>query len=70
MLLKDLEAPIDAPLTLQDRCDRCGAAAKVRVFMNDSNAELLFCGHHMRKFEPSLVSVATFDPEWDNVSED
>ncbi|GAA4984442.1 hypothetical protein WHI96_10920 [Pseudonocardia tropica] len=32
-------------LTLADRCDRCGAAAKVRAIL-PSGGELLFCNHH------------------------
>jgi hypothetical protein len=32
-------------LTLADRCDRCGAAAKVRAIL-PKGGELLFCGHH------------------------
>jgi len=49
--------------TLQDRCDSCGAAAKVAAtFMN---GDLLFCGHHARLAGKSLVSkaVALYDPE-------
>lgn len=55
----------ELPLTAIDRCDACGAAAKVRVFMFDSELELLFCGHHMRKHEHKLESVAFFASDWD-----
>lgn len=55
-----------APLTALDRCDACSAAAKVRVYMNESNLQLLFCGHHMRKNEASLKNVAKFDPNWES----
>jgi hypothetical protein len=34
-------------LTAQDRCDRCGAQAKVRVEFKAS--DLLFCAHHARQ---------------------
>ena len=34
-------------LTLADRCDRCGAAAKVRAVL-PKGGELLFCGHHAK----------------------
>jgi len=34
-------------LTAADRCDRCGAAAKVRAVL-PSVGELLFFGHHAR----------------------
>lgn len=50
-------------LTLDDRCDACGAAAKVvATFLN---GELLFCGHHARKQIESLKvkSVSLYDPE-------
>lgn len=50
-------------LTLQDRCDSCGAAAKVvATFLH---GELLFCGHHARKAGTDLVNKAVnvLDPE-------
>jgi hypothetical protein len=50
-------------LTLQDRCDACGAAAKViATFLN---GELLFCGHHARKMNSDLKlkAVNVYDPE-------
>lgn len=34
-------------LTLNDRCDSCGAAALGYAVLRDQ--DLLFCGHHMRK---------------------
>ena len=55
----------DEPLTANDRCDSCSAAAKVRVYMKASNLELLFCGHHMRKQKEALIPVAYFNPDWD-----
>jgi hypothetical protein len=50
-------------LTLQDRCDACGAAAKVSASF--IQGELMFCGHHAHKLAPSLVlkAVSVFDPE-------
>ena len=50
-------------LTLNDRCDSCGAAAKVVATL--LNGELLFCGHHARRFGRDLVlkSVNVYDPE-------
>ncbi len=40
------------PLTLDDRCDRCGAQAFLRaVFVA---GELTFCGHHGRELMASL----------------
>ena len=54
---------LDSELTAQDRCDKCGAAAKVvATFLN---GELLFCGHHARDVKTSLQekSVNIYDPE-------
>jgi hypothetical protein len=50
-------------LTLVDRCDACGAAAK--VIATFINGELLFCGHHARKAGSELVlkAVNVYDPE-------
>ena len=49
-------APSSA-LTAQDRCDRCGAQAYVRVRLA-SGGELLFCAHHGRKYDERLRQVA------------
>jgi len=47
-------------LTLQDRCDSCGAAAKIiATFLN---GELLFCGHHARKAGSACPRAGTFAP--------
>lgn len=48
-------------LNALDRCDRCGAQAYVRVVLESSGGELLFCGHHARQHEPQLKSLAS---EW------
>jgi hypothetical protein len=40
-------------LTAADRCDRCGAAARVRAIL-PSGGELLFCGHHAREHQDRL----------------
>lgn len=40
-----------------DRCDRCGAAAKVRAML-DGGGELLFCAHHARAHEHRLREMA------------
>ena len=50
-------------LTLQDRCDSCGAAAKVAATF--INGELLFCGHHARKAGSNLAkqAISIHDPE-------
>lgn len=39
-------------LTAADRCDRCGAQARVRVEL--ASGELLFCAHHAKEYEPTL----------------
>jgi len=44
-------------LTAADRCDRCGAAARVRAILQ-SGGELLFCGHHAREHEVRLQELA------------
>lgn len=44
-------------LTAADRCDRCGAAAAVRVVLA-SGGELLFCGHHANQHSARLEEMA------------
>ena len=46
-----------APLTAEDRCDRCGAQAYLRVELA-SGGELLFCAHHAREHGEKLKQVA------------
>ncbi len=46
-----------ATLTAADRCDRCGAAAAVRVVLA-SGGELLFCGHHATEHSARLEELA------------
>jgi len=48
-------------LNTMDRCDRCGAQAYVRVVLESSGGELLFCGHHARSVESSLRPLSA---EW------
>jgi hypothetical protein len=43
-------------LTSHDRCDRCGAAAKVRALLR-TQGELLFCGHHAREHARRLQDI-------------
>lgn len=54
-------AVAERSLTAAERCDRCGAQAYVRVVLEASGGELLFCAHHARKHEPQLRSLAA---EW------
>ncbi len=44
------------PLTAQDRCDRCGAQAYVRVTL--PVGELLFCAHHWSRHGEALKGQA------------
>ena len=45
------------PLTAEDRCDRCGAQAYLRVELQ-SGGELLFCAHHAREHGDKLREIA------------
>lgn len=57
------------PLNALDRCDRCGAQAYVRAVMANG-FELLFCGHHAKKYQDGLTSSATrIQDERDKLSE-
>jgi hypothetical protein len=60
-LIGDAEA-----LTVADRCDRCGAQARVRVTLT-SMLELLFCGNHYHRaqeaIEPLTLTVRD-EREW------
>jgi hypothetical protein len=46
-------------LNALDRCDRCGAQAYVRVVLESSGGELLFCGHHSRAVEATLKPLSS-----------
>ncbi|CAN5848082.1 hypothetical protein BH09ACT7_BH09ACT7_16610 [soil metagenome] len=53
-----MHATLSTPeLTKADRCDRCGAAARVRAVL-PSGAELLFCQHHANEHEARLIELA------------
>ena len=45
-----------APLTHADRCDRCGAQARVRVVL--TAGDLTFCAHHAKAYEDKLRDSA------------
>jgi hypothetical protein len=50
-------------LRANDRCDRCGAQAYLRVVLL-SGAELYFCAHHGREHEAKLREIdATIQDE-------
>ena len=62
--MRDVTGTVTPPaptttLTAQDRCDRCGAQARVRVVL--TSGDLLFCNHHAKEHEPRLRSIAL---EW------
>jgi hypothetical protein len=49
-----------------ERCDRCNAAARLRLTLA-GGGELVFCGHHANKYAEDLVKItARFvtDPEF------
>jgi hypothetical protein len=50
-------------LKTEDRCDSCGAAAK--VIATFINGQLLFCGHHAKEIKLSLQTKAVniYDPD-------
>ena len=53
-----MNATLTSPeLTRADRCDRCGAAARVRAKL-PSGAELLFCQHHANKHGAKLTELS------------
>lgn len=43
--------------SLAERCDRCGAAARLAVTLA-SGGELAFCGHHGNKHAADLIRMA------------
>jgi len=52
-----MTATLTSPeLTRADRCDRCGAAARVRAKL-PSGHELLFCQHHANQHEARLTEL-------------
>jgi hypothetical protein len=53
-----MNATLTSPeLTRVDRCDRCGAAARVRAKL-PSGSELLFCQHHANEHEAKLIELS------------
>ena len=42
---------------MTERCDRCGAAAKLEVKLA-SGGELTFCGHHANRNHEDIVRIA------------
>ena len=48
----------DTVASLPDRCDGCGAAAKLGVTLI-TGGELAFCGHHANRLAGTIVRTAT-----------
>jgi hypothetical protein len=48
---------VDTVESLTDRCDGCGAAAKLGVTLA-SGGELAFCGHHANRLAGTIASTA------------
>jgi hypothetical protein len=42
---------------VDERCDRCGAAAKIEVVLN-AGGSLAFCGHHANKHAAQIGGIA------------
>ena len=47
------EPTITVTADLPERCDRCGAAGKVRVFL-PAGGDLAFCGHHANRYAETI----------------
>lgn len=49
--------------TALDRCDSCGAGA--RVIVTFINGDLMFCGHHATEMSRAIVdkSISIYDPD-------
>lgn len=43
-------------VSVDDRCDRCNAAAKLRLTLA-CGSELVFCGHHANRYADDLLKV-------------
>jgi hypothetical protein len=53
-----MNATLTSPeFTRADRCDRCGAVARVRAKL-PSGGELLFCQHHANAYETKLIETS------------
>ena len=54
--MKDVNATVTPTLTAADRCERCGAQARVRVVL--TKGDLIFCAHHAKAYEDKLRATA------------
>jgi hypothetical protein len=46
-----------SPPAADDRCDRCGAAGKVRAVL-PGGGDLVFCNHHANRYSEELQKIA------------
>jgi hypothetical protein len=53
----DTRPTITVTAELPERCDRCGAASKVRAFL-PTGGDLAFCGHHANKHAHTIRTQA------------
>jgi hypothetical protein len=51
------EPTVTVAAGLTERCDRCGAAGKIRVFLPDGG-DLAFCGHHADSYSGTIRTTA------------
>jgi hypothetical protein len=52
-----LSPEITTVASLNERCDRCSAAAKLEVTLA-SGGDLAFCGHHANRLHEDILRVA------------
>ena len=52
-----LSPAIDTVGEMTERCDRCGAAAKLEVVLT-SGGDLAFCGHHANRNHEDITRIA------------
>ena len=51
------EPTVTVAAELPERCDRCGAAGKVRAFL-PTGGDLTFCGHHANQHTHTIRTTA------------
>jgi hypothetical protein len=57
MMTSMLSPEITTVASLTERCDRCGAAAKLEVVLS-TGGELAFCGHHANGHAAEITPIA------------
>lgn len=55
-MMTPAEFYLGSMLSAADRCDRCSARATALLVL-DSGGQLLFCGHHARRYRTALEQV-------------